>query len=98
VTSGEVEHGGNVVGSLSSLDLPGLSKTIDLAYPIADHIADKLNGIMALRTDGRLSTRYRDLIDLVLLAREWRVKEVIAFQHAQGQAALAWLRHRTGWQ
>jgi len=21
-----------------------------------------------------------------------------AFQHAQGQAALAWLRHRTGWQ
>jgi hypothetical protein len=37
-------------------------------YPIADHVADKICAIYELHGDGRTSTRYRDLVDLVLIA------------------------------
>lgn len=60
------------VSPLVPIDLPGLPSTTYRAYPLVDHIADKVCGLLELhpRSGGRTesSTRYRDLADLVTLA------------------------------
>lgn len=56
------------VAPIVPIDLPGIGRTSYFAYPLADHIADKVCGL--LETHPRVgaialaSTRYRDLVDL----------------------------------
>lgn len=60
------------VSPLVPIDLPGVKSARYRAYPVADHIADKVCALFEMheRTDGppEPSTRYRDLLDLVVFA------------------------------
>jgi hypothetical protein len=55
------------------IDLPGLLRTPYRAYPVVDHIADKVCALLEVhqRSGGSAiaSTRYRDLLDLVVFAQ-----------------------------
>lgn len=66
------------VAPLVPIELPGVSRTTYRAYPVADHIADKVCGLLELhaRDDGPEveSTRYRDLADLAAFARTANVE------------------------
>ncbi|WP_238015583.1 nucleotidyl transferase AbiEii/AbiGii toxin family protein [Dactylosporangium sp. AC04546] len=56
------------VASLIPLTVPGLPSVGYQAYPIVDHIADKVCAILERRGAGRRpSTRFKDLVDLVVL-------------------------------
>jgi hypothetical protein len=57
---------------LFSWQIPGLSRPQYLLYPIVDSLADKVAAISE-RHNGRPSTRYRDLVDIVLIARSKEV-------------------------
>jgi hypothetical protein len=54
------------------IDLPGLPRTPYRAYPVVDHIADKVCGLLEVHQQSRgspiASSRYRDLLDLVVFA------------------------------
>lgn len=55
-------------------DLRGLPDLPPMAlYPVADQIADKLDAFTRHRDGSAVSTRYRDLVDLLLLQRECSV-------------------------
>jgi Nucleotidyl transferase AbiEii toxin, Type IV TA system len=60
------------VPPLVSLDLPGIASIHYRAYPIADHIADKVCALVELHSrtgrPAQASTRYRDLADLAVIA------------------------------
>jgi len=60
------------VSPLVPIELPGISRTSYAAYPVADHIADKVCGLLEIhqRSSGVpvASTRYRDLADLATFA------------------------------
>ncbi len=60
------------VEPLLPVDIPGLVRVPYRAYPLVDHIADKLCALIEThpRADGTLegSTRYRDLADIVVFA------------------------------
>ncbi|MBA3402287.1 MAG: nucleotidyl transferase AbiEii/AbiGii toxin family protein [Actinobacteria bacterium] len=57
------------VPPLTPVTLPGLERPGYRAYPIVDHIADKICAIFTRHgTEGRPSTRYKDLLDLVSFA------------------------------
>jgi hypothetical protein len=53
-------------------EMPGLQSTPYRTYPISDQIADKYMAMLGSYS-GRPSTRYRDLVDLVLIAVTQRV-------------------------
>ncbi len=59
------------VPPLVPIELPGIERSTYRAYPIADHIADKVCALLELhpRQGGppEVSTRYRDLADLAIL-------------------------------
>jgi len=65
------------VQPLVPIELPGVARTTYRAYPVADHIADKVCGMLETHDRGRgapvASTRYRDLADLVRFAHTERV-------------------------
>jgi Nucleotidyl transferase AbiEii toxin, Type IV TA system len=52
---------------LRPVDVPGLAQAPLRVYPIAATVADKLSGILAQHGQ-RLSTRYRDFVDLATIA------------------------------
>jgi predicted nucleotidyltransferase component of viral defense system len=60
------------------VDVPGVPQTTYRIYPLADHIADKVLAMVErhARQDGTAiaSTRYRDLVDLVVIARREAVE------------------------
>lgn len=58
-----------VVRSSLPLELPGLHAPTVRAYPVVDHIADKLAATETVYADGARSSRPRDLVDLVVFAR-----------------------------
>jgi hypothetical protein len=58
-----------VVRSSLPLELPGLQAPTVRAYPVVDHIADKLAATEAVYAGGARSSRPRDLVDLVVFAR-----------------------------
>lgn len=63
------------VPPLVQLEIPGLPTVHYLAYPLVDHIADKITACIEPHTRGgtlNVSTRYKDLVDLVLIARSQR--------------------------
>ncbi len=57
---------------LRPIDVPGLPDAPLRVYPVAATVADKLSGILA-RHGERLSTRYRDLVDLATIALSQRL-------------------------
>lgn len=65
------------VSPLVPLDLPGIVSVHYRAYPIVDHVADKVCALLELHPRvGRppqASTRYRDLADLAVIARTQHV-------------------------
>lgn len=62
-----------VVRSRLALEMPGLQPPSVRAYPVVDHIADKVAATESVYADGNLSTRPRDLVDLVVFARTQHV-------------------------
>jgi hypothetical protein len=62
------------VPALAEVAIPGLAQPGYRAYPIVDHIADKTCAILERQAAGhRPSTRYKDLVDLVILTANARV-------------------------
>lgn len=57
--------------------VPGVETSPYLLYPIADQLADKLCAIMELQPGGYPSSRMKDLLDVVLIARTQRVSSVV---------------------
>lgn len=66
-------HPPEVVPPLVPVEIPGLLRVSYQAYPLVDHIADKVTAWLEAhaRSDGAVSvsSRYKDLVDLVLIAR-----------------------------
>jgi hypothetical protein len=64
------------VPPLVAVDIPGLFRADYRAYPLVDHIADKVTACLEMhpRSGGTVSvsSRYKDLVDLVLIARSQR--------------------------
>ena len=85
VTGSVMTSAPELVRSSTPLDLPGLPAPTVRAYPIVDHIADKVaatearygnepaDPIAENSREGAESTRVRDLIDLIVLARTQHV-------------------------
>jgi hypothetical protein len=65
------------VSPLVRVELPGIMSVHYRAYPIVDHIADKVCALVELQPRAgrppQASTRYRDLADLVVIAHTQRV-------------------------
>jgi hypothetical protein len=56
------------VSTLTAITMPGLTQSTYRAYPLRDHIADKVCAILERQGAGqRPSTRFKDLVDLVTL-------------------------------
>jgi hypothetical protein len=62
----------DVVAALVPIHLPGIGHDHYRAYPVADHIADKVGALIEVHPrvgrPAQVSTRYRDLADLVVIA------------------------------
>ncbi len=54
---------------LRPIDLDGLPTTTYRVYPVVDHLADKLVAMTSRFAGDRPSTRFRDLVDIVLIAQ-----------------------------
>lgn len=69
-----------IVPALVPIEVPGIPQATYRAYPLVDHIADKLCALIERHPRGNgvpeASTRYRDLADLVILAHTARVNAV----------------------
>jgi hypothetical protein len=67
----------DTVSELVPADIPGLKRAAYIAYPLVDHIADKVCALheMHERTSGlrEPSSRYRDLADLAVFAHMVKV-------------------------
>ena len=59
---------------LLPIDIDGLTTAPYRIYPIVDHITDKLAAMVSLYANGAPSSRYRDLVDLVLIASTQSVR------------------------
>src|SRR2546421_1375563 len=61
------------VAPLVAVEIPGLLRVDYRAYPLVDHIADKVSACLETHARGggtvTVSSRYKDLVDLVLIAR-----------------------------
>ena len=54
---------------LRPIDIDGLPTTTYRIFPVVDHLADKLVAMTSRFAGGRPSTRFRDLVDIVLIAQ-----------------------------
>ncbi len=65
------------VPPLVPINLPGIVSSVYRAYPVADHVADKVCALLELHPrrgdQPARSTRYRDLVDLAIFAHTARV-------------------------
>jgi nucleotidyltransferase AbiEii toxin of type IV toxin-antitoxin system len=62
------------VPPLTPVSIPGLDRPDYHAYPLVDHIADKTCAVVERHgPEQRASTRFKDLVDLVTLARNAKV-------------------------
>lgn len=61
------------VPPVAGIAVPGIEQPGYRAYPLVDHVADKVAAILEPHGDGRPSTRFRDLIDLTALVSCIRV-------------------------
>ncbi len=62
------------VPPVAAISVPGIDQPGYRAYPLVDHIADKIAAILEPHGGGRPSTRFRDLIDLTALVTCVRVR------------------------
>jgi hypothetical protein len=63
------------VPPLAQVNIPEVEQRSYRAYPLVDHIADKIAAILQSYGDGSMpSTRYRDLVDLVAIVIEVSVE------------------------
>lgn len=58
----------DTVPPLTTVEISGQARTDWKAYPLIDHVADKICAILE-RHEGNSSTRYKDLIDLVAIVQ-----------------------------
>lgn len=68
VTAVQITGVPETASPIVAVDIPGLVRPDYRIYPLADSVADKVCAILE-RHQGRPSTRFRDLVDLVLVAR-----------------------------
>ncbi len=61
------------VPPIADISIPGIEQPGYRAYPLVDHVADKVAAIFEPHGEGRPSTRFRDLVDLVALVVSIRV-------------------------
>jgi hypothetical protein len=65
------------VSPLVPIELPGIMSVHYRAYPIVDHIADKVSALLEVHPragrPAQVSTRYRDLADLAVIAHTQQV-------------------------
>lgn len=59
---------------LQPINIDGLTTTDYRIYPVVDHLADKLVAMTSMFAGNRPSTRYRDLVDIVLIAQTQTVE------------------------
>jgi hypothetical protein len=68
----------DLVPPLVCLDIPGLTRPWYRVYPIVDHVADKVAACLETHVSASgetvASTRYKDLVDLVLIACTQRLE------------------------
>jgi hypothetical protein len=64
----------DILEPLLPIDIDGLTTVPYRTYPIVDHIADKLAAMVSFYANGAPSSRYRDLVDLVLIATTQTVR------------------------
>jgi len=57
-----------LVDPLTPFTIEGLHANQYRAYPMVDHVADKHAAMVARYSNGHPSTRYRDLVDIVIIA------------------------------
>ena len=76
----------DVVNSLAHVDMPGIRQLGYRAYPLVDHVADKVMAIIE-RHDGRPSTRFKDLVDLVAILTEVSVDAESQLASLQAEAS-----------
>ncbi len=67
------------VPPLARIDMPGIEQHGYRAYPLADHLADKVVAtVQRYGTQARPSTRFKDLIDIVAIVSGAELKAVQA--------------------
>jgi hypothetical protein len=75
------------VPALTALVMPGLPQPMYRAYPLLDHIADKVCAILERQgTAQRPSTRFKDLVDLVTLVAHTDSAAVDQYQALASEA------------
>lgn len=57
----------DAVPALTTIEIDGMTRPGYRAYPIVDHIADKVCAILQRYGNDRPSTRFKDLVDIVVL-------------------------------
>lgn len=99
VTEVRVTGPPDVVRPEPLVDVPGLVTPPYRLYPIADHVADKVCA-MVERHGEVASTRYRDLVDLVLIAQRTRPRSgdlAVALRSELARRGLAPVGTVPGW-
>lgn len=76
----------DTVPPLTSIEILDQVRTQWRAYPLVDHVADKVCAILE-RHDGRPSTRFKDLIDLVAIAQRTTVPAALQMKALGKEAA-----------
>lgn len=75
------------VPPIAQVELPGLQQNGYRAYPLADHVADKIAATFERYGQTQMpSTRYRDLVDLVAIARGASIDAVQQLQSLRSEA------------
>lgn len=72
---------------VNRIPVPGVETSPYLLYPIADQLADKLCAIMELQPGGYPSSRMKDLVDVVLVARSQRVAAAVLSLAVESECA-----------
>jgi len=63
-----------LVDPLTPITIEGLHANQYRAYPMVDHVADKHAAMVARYSNGHPSTRYRDLVDIVIIATSQHIE------------------------
>lgn len=77
------------------VDVPAIEAVPYRLYPVVDQIADKVCAMMGTHARGHQSSREKDLIDLVILARTERIPAAsltAALQYEMGRRSMAFDR------
>ncbi len=79
-----------------AVTVAGMVPTDYLLYPVADHVADKVCATVELH-DGRPSSRVRDLVDLVVIARTQTLGAAALSRAIEAERITRALDPITGW-